>query len=127
MEALCVGPDHIRSIWPHVRETVKRAIDRGYTDWSCVEPNLFDGLWLLWIAWDGEEIKGACVTSLAGDACEIIACAGHDIRSWGHLIEEIEQYARNEGRKRTRIIGRQGWIRVLPEYKLKAVVLERAL
>jgi len=127
MQVICVGPDHIRSIWPHVGRLVKRAIDRGYTDWGAVESNIFDGLWLLWIAWDGKEIKGAAVTGLVGDACEIIACAGDAMKTWVHLIADIEQYARNEGRKRMRIIGRRGWLRVLPEYKQTAVVLERAL
>ena len=127
VEAVCVDPASVRLVWPRVGGMVKRAIDRGYTDWNCVEPNLLDGLWLLWLVWDGKEIRGAAITSLVGDACEIVACAGYDVKSWLHLMKDLEQFARNEGRKRMRIIGRQGWRRVLPAYRQTAVVLERAL
>ena len=127
VEAVCVDPASVRLVWPRVGGMVKRAIDRGYTDWNCVEPNLLDGLWLLWLVWDGKEIRGVAVTGLGGGDCEIIACAGHDVRSWIHLIKDIEQYARNEGRKYVSIIGRRGWARVLPDYKQTAVVLRKEL
>jgi hypothetical protein len=127
MQAICVDPNRVAEIWPHVAPLVKKAIDRGFSDFSAIEANVFDGLHLVWLACDGEKIVGVAVTSLVGDACEIIAAAGEDVRSWIHLIGPIEDYAQAEGRKRMRIIGRQGWKRLLPDYKQQAVVLERKL
>jgi len=125
--AVCVDPQRIGEVWPHVRDDIKRAIDRGYSDFSAIESHILGGLDLVWLAWDGQKIRGVAVTGLVGDACEIIAASGTDIRSWVHLIGPIEDYARAEGRKRMRIIGRQGWKRLLPDYKQQAVVLERTL
>ncbi len=89
---------------------------------------MLDGLYLLWLAVaDGEKIRAAGITSLAGDACEIIAVGGVGHKDWIRFIEGIEKYARAEGQKRVRIIGRKGWARLLPAYKQTAVVLERQL
>jgi hypothetical protein len=127
MQAICVDPNRVTEIWPHAAPLVKRAIDRGLSRFSIIEANVLDGMHLLWLAVDDNKIVGVAVTGLVGDACEIIAAAGADVRSWIHLIGPIEDYARAEGRKRMRIIGRQGWKRLLPDYKQQAVVLERKL
>ena len=122
-----MDPNRVAEIWPHVAPLVKRAVDRGFSRFSIIEANVLDGMHLLWLAVDDNKIVGVAVTGLVGDACEIIAAAGADVRSWIHLIGPIEDYARAEGRKRMRIIGRQGWKRLLPDYKQQAVVLERKL
>ena len=127
MQAVCVDPNRVTEIWPHVAQLVKRAIDRGLSRFSIIEANVLDGMHLLWLAIDDNKIVGVAVTGLVGDACEIIAAAGADVRSWIHLIGPIEDYARAEGRKRMRIIGRYAWKRLLPDYKQQAVVLERKL
>jgi hypothetical protein len=50
-----------------------------------------------------------------------------DMRRWIRLLEGIEDFARAEGCEATRIIGRQGWARVLPSYQTKRIVLEKDL
>jgi hypothetical protein len=59
--------------------------------------------------------------------CEIVACGGKEMRHWLHLIERIEQFARDEGCTATRIVGRKGWARVLKDYCARRVVLEKEL
>jgi len=125
-EAICVDPARAKEIWPYVGPLIKLAIDRGFSDFSAIEANVFDGLHLIWLAWDGKKIRGVALTGLVGDACEIIAAAG-ERKQFMHLISVLEDYARAENRKRMRIIGRKGWKRLLPEYKQTAVVLERTL
>lgn len=127
MKLVCIPPDTVSTFWPHVKSIVKRAIDRGHTDWGFLESNLFTGAWLLWLIWDGKQIRGAVVTGLVGDACEIVACAGDGFRDWIHLLSEIEAYARTEGKSSMRLIGRRGWSRVLPDYKPTLVMLEKRL
>jgi hypothetical protein len=110
VKAICVDPQRIMQVWPLVKDLVKQAIDRGFSDFSAIEANVLDGMHLVWLAYDGK-IRGVAVTGLVGDACEIIAASGTGVGSWLHL----------------RIIGRQGWKRLLPDYKQQAVVLERKL
>lgn len=127
MIAVCVDPAIINLVWPKVSKSVRRAIDRGHNRFEEVERNILNGLSLVWLALDGDDIEGVAVTGLFGDACEIIAASGHNFRSWLHLIDELENYARAEGKTRMRIIGRKGWVKVLPDYKQTSIVLERAL
>lgn len=106
---------------------MKRAIDRGFSNFAVIERDVLSGLSLLWLIVDKGQIKAAVVTGLFGDACEIIATAGTDAKSWIHLIDGIEKYARDEGKSRVRIIGRRGWARLLPQYKQTSIILERRL
>ena len=124
--AVCVDPQRIGEVWPHVRDDVKRAIDRGWNDFGAVESHILNGLYLVWLAWDGQKIRGVAVTGLVGDACEIIAAAG-ERKHFLHLIKDLENFARAEGRKRMRIIGRKGWKRLLPDYREASVVIEKQL
>jgi hypothetical protein len=127
VKAICVDPAHVDKIWPVVSHLVKRAIDRGFSEFPVIEANVLDGMYLLWLAVKGDNIIGVAVTGLVGDACEIIAAAGTDVGTWLHLITPIEDYARAEGRALMRIICRRGWKRLLPDYRETSIVLEKVL
>jgi hypothetical protein len=98
------------------------------------------------------EIVAAAVTKLqqAGrrKLCIIVACGGssHEehqgvdarlgglcrerpggMARWLHLLAPIEDWAKSEGCDAMRIMGRRGWGRVLPTYRLTRVVLEKEL
>lgn len=96
-----------------------------------VERDVLNGSALLWLAWNEPKIEGAAVTQLSttekSKVCTIVACGGEGFRRWVHLIEQLEDYARNEGCDCTRILGRPGWQRVLKDYAAKKVILEKAL
>jgi len=127
VKAICVDPARVHEVWPHISSLVRQAIDRGFSEFSTVEANICDGMYLVWLAVKGDNIIGVAVTGLVGDACEIIAAAGTGIHYWIHLIGPIEDYARAEGRARMRIIGRNGWKRMLPDYRETSIVLEKVL
>ena len=88
-----------------------------------------EGRALLWLAWDGEEIAAAAVTELhktdQRKICVIVACGGSGRADWLPLISGIEKFAKAEGCRAMRIIGRRGWMRVLPDYRERAVVIEK--
>ena len=131
-ELVCVDPKQIRRIWPHASHFIKRAILRtGLSDFKEVEDSILDGDGLLWLAWNGEMIEAAASTVLeianGEKSCIIVACGGDDMSNWLGLIEQIETYAKNEGCKRTRIIGRRGWLRVLEGYRADYAILEKAI
>lgn len=131
-EAVCVDPKKVDEVWPHVRHFIQEALKRG--DLGLFESLEADVLWgdaLLWLAWDDPNIEAAAVTQLVrteqGTVCMIHACGGSRHRRWIGLIEKIEAYAKAEGCKATRLMGRRGWQRVLKNYSETKVILERRL
>jgi hypothetical protein len=59
--------------------------------------------------------------------CMITGLGGTGMPRWLHLLEVIEQYARDEGCARVRLEGRMGWRRALSDYHQTGVILERTL
>lgn len=117
--------------WGRVRHLLLPAIawdgDRTEAD---VMVALGDGTAQLWIGEDDEVRCGVvtCLSSVArGLVCEIWLMGGRDRRLWLHFIDIIEAAARNRGCISIELIGRNGWVRLLPEYRQTAVVLRKEL
>lgn len=132
VKAVCVDPARVSEVWPSVAPWIRTAIERGrLASFDVIERDVRDGRSFLWLVWDGNEVMAAAVTELSLDGedkiCTIVACGGHDMERWGFLIGELEQFAMKEGCKAMRIYGRQGWKRLLPEYRTQSVVLEKEL
>jgi hypothetical protein len=129
---VCVDPERLHEIWPHVAPLIAAAMRRGRLgDIADVARGLAGGTALLWLAWDGERILAAAVTALdridGEKLCTIVACGGQGFARFGHLIGGLERYARAEGCARMRICGRKGWARVLPDYAVERVIIEKRL
>jgi len=92
---------------------------------------VLQGRALLWLAWDGEDVNAAAVTEIGvtewRKVCNIVACAGADMKRWLDLLEPIEEFAKAEGCAAMRIMGRKGWTRVLKAYRPRRVILEKEL
>lgn len=117
--------------WPEACGWLKPAIAwAGETTEEEVAAALASGMAQLWIAED-ETVRCAVVTCLSrttrGLVCEIWLTGGGDHREWLHFIERIEEAARGRGCVAIELTGRKGWARLLPQYRQKAVVLERKL
>jgi hypothetical protein len=124
---ICVDPEKIFDFWPHAREMIKAAIDTDpLGDFPNVENQVLNGDQLLWLAWSGK-IEAAATTRIFRGVCEVVAVGGHYRERWQPLLEKIEQYAKDEGAKSMRIYGRVGWQRVLKDYRVKQVIMEKAL
>jgi len=128
MMAVCVDPERVKEFLPHFGHYIKSAVDRvGITDYERIVRDLLNGCALLWLACEENTVHAAAVTALVDDVCEIVACGGRGLPAFLPLIGRLEQYARDEQCTSMRIIGRRGWLRVLKNYKQKAVILERPL
>jgi hypothetical protein len=128
----CIPPQLARQIWPQVRDKLYAAVRR--TDLSHtvdIARDVLHGDGVLWIACQGQEIEAAAVTLLTRTdrhlVCLITALGGENMGHWFPLLEQIEDWARAEGAARVRIMGRPGWVRLLKNYDVSNVVLERAL
>ncbi len=129
---ICVDPLRIQEIWPHVSHLIHAAVKRTNLNHTLdIELEVLHGKGLLWLAWDGSAIKAAATTALirtdADLVCVLTACGGEEMNLWLPLLPMIEQYARDEGCACMRIYGRKGWARVLPDYTIEHVILERSL
>lgn len=129
-DLLCISPHQVDEFWPYAEPLLKAATDRC-GEWSVAEikGQINKGA-LLWIIWDGSELRAACVTRLVeikGEKiCQVLACGGRD-EDWRTRFEEIEDYARNEFCTKTQIQGRKGWVRIFSDYDLAWVALEKRL
>lgn len=131
-ELVCVDPVRVREVWPLVAPLIATAMRRsGLGQVADVMRSLASGAALLWLAWDGERILAAAVTELAlsddKKLCTILACGGTGFARFGHLIGGLERYARAEGCVRMRICGRKGWARLLPDYAIQRMIIEKQL
>lgn len=129
-DLLCIHPHQVDEFWPYTEPLLKRATERC-GNWSIgeIKQQINKGA-LLWIVWDGEAVRAACVTRLTlepkGKVLDAIACGGED-QDWRTLYEDIEDYGRNEGCVTSRIQGRLGWRRIFKDYDLAWVALEKDL
>jgi hypothetical protein len=132
VELVCVDPKRAHDIWPHISHLIRRAVTRTNLSHSAdIEYDVLHGGGLVWLAWDGRTIKAAATTTLietdADKVCVVTACAGEGMPVWLPLLGEIEAYAKAEDCACVRIYGRKGWARVLKNYHIAHIILERAL
>lgn len=129
VDAYAVPRGRLTEIWPAVEPLLRPAMERGgEMPISDLLQALYQGRFVLWLAWSGD-LDAAAVTEIAdttaGRVCVIVACGGRGRERWLPLRHKLEWYARHEGCKRMRIYGRKGWARVLPDYRVTRVILEK--
>lgn len=130
-ELYCVPPDLVDEMWPNVEGFFCRAIERC-GDWTL--PDLRTELrrgGLLWITTDGSDVIAAAITKIEnvarGAVCNVIGCGGAKSVPWGEAIASIERYAAAAGCVSVRVQGRPGWARILREYAVEFVSIEKRL
>jgi hypothetical protein len=130
-EAACVDPRQVHILWPHVSHLVRRAMERGRMGrFEDVQRDVLAGNAYLWAATEDGKILAVAVTQIGRDTkgrlCTIVACGGAGWRRFGHLIEVLENYARDEACGAIEVCGRPGWARLL-NYRTTRVVLRKEL
>ena len=95
-----------------------------------VQGDVLGGNAYLWAATEDGKILAVAVTQISRDAkgrlCTIVACGGHGWPRFGHLIDVLEKYARDEGCRAVEVCGRPGWARLL-NYRTTRIVLRKEL
>jgi hypothetical protein len=131
-ELICVDPQRVHEIWPHVSPLLAAACRRtGLNAFSEIESDILAGRSLLWGAWNGSAIEAAAATVLInseiGKVCIITVCGGSRMKRWLSLLGQIEDYAKHEDCARIRIYGRKGWLRVLEGFQQRYVIIDKEL
>ena len=107
--------------WPLIEDWVRAALKRAKADCSAedVREQLADKRMQLWLAWDGTQAKGCCITELVHTArgmnCNLVVVAGVDFKAWRPLTEAIKEWARWKGCARLEASGRAGWERLVAD------------
>lgn len=131
-ELLCVHPDHVPMVWPAVRDMLNAAyLKTDLCHTADLERDVLSGVGVLWLAASQGKIEAAVVTVLNRTnshlVCVITACGGASPRRWIHMLSQIECWAKSEGATKMRILGREGWLRLLESYRVSNVVMEKSL
>lgn len=123
--------------WPLVRKSVSDAVDHGTSifDADSVRSALERGDMQLWIVWDGPpdepNIRAIAVTEIRigprAKVCGVFLCTGYGRQDWQQHLSTIEAWAASIGCDRMSLCARPGWKRVLPEYRMTHVMLEKDL
>ena len=81
--------------------------------------------WYLWVGLDSEdEVKAAMVSRIYPRKTVFAVCflAGKDMKDWKHLLNDIEDWAVQNGCTELEIQGRKGWMREMKDYEFTDVV-----
>ena len=131
VDLLCVDPKNVHQIWPQARGLIRAAIEQtDLSDFADIEKDVLAGWQLLWLA-ISDRVEAAATTHLIktrGKPVLIVtAVSGSQMERWLPLRNRIEHYAKAEGCSCVRLYGRKGWERVLKDYRVEYVILEKAL
>jgi hypothetical protein len=131
-ELACVPPEEVREFWPHVAPLIAQAMRRGAMGtFADVEAAVLAGRALLWLACRDNQILAAAVTQLTRSderkICTLVALAGSERPAWLPLRQKLEAYASAEGCSVMQVCGRIGWGRLLPDYRVRRIVLEKEI
>lgn len=118
--------ENIETIWPMVSHYLdKQDADYGKEDFKgkCLR-----GDYILWVGRNG---KVAVILEVSdyhkGKECDIVVLAGEGINDWINELSEIEEWAKRSGCNRMILTGRQGWVKVLKDYKVKTLTMVKRL
>ena len=133
MKAYAVPPEVVAQLPPQVWRYVNDAVDRVGMAVS-VQFDVYTGAAVLWIALDDDNhIFGAAVTQIEEETATkdrllvIVAYGADDHEQVSELMPRLDEYGRAEGCVRMRIYGRPGWQRKLPDFEVKAVIMDKEL
>ena len=115
-----INKDAIDSYWPIVSGFIEPALSDEIEIQDVYHKLMDEKMALLSISIKGE-IKGACVLEDVDypqkQALRVVALGGRDMRSWlKPLVKFLDKWAKDTGADRIEQMGRQGWVKILPEF-----------
>lgn len=124
------GRDQLIATWPEVAPILNRAV-QVYNEHTLEEifQSLLERKRQLWVT-GRDKIDCVLITQIINEkdqkTCFVELYAGRGIESV-RFLSDIEAWAKSIGCNRIRLSGRKGWKRVLKNYKLKKIILEKEI
>ena len=108
------------------------AVDRsrGLLSEQNVIDKLSNGSWQCWVAYFGTDLKASVVTRImvapsGKKLLDAILAGGDDRKIWQRpIVERLKDFMREEKCEAFQLLGRKGWERVYPEFKVEQIVME---
>lgn len=132
---LGITPDTVPAFWPIVTPLIARALEHADGRYALedVLAALLARDMQLWIAIDTRSmaIEAACVTEIVAypreKRCGLVFCAGRRSERWLRHLDEIGDWAREQGCEALELQGRPGWERLLRDWRKTHVLLRKRL
>lgn len=135
-ELVLIPAAHLETVWPLAEPHLRRAMTFADGEFTLDEARacIGDGRFQLWLGWDVAERRaiGAGVTEIFDyprkRVCFLVLWASDAPRSrWLESLQTVERWAKGQGCKGMRLLGRKGWARVLGAYRPQYTVFVRSL
>ena len=114
--------EHVLDVWPAVADYIQNALEytRGRYELEDVLERVENGEFLLWIAFDGERIKGCVITDMMQyPRKKFLGCpfvTGDEFASWKQpMFEMLQRFARDNNCEGLEATARPGWSRVFKD------------
>jgi len=131
-EIFLIPPKAVPQFWGLAHDYIAEAIAKvpsEYTEEMLLDA-CFTGNSQLWLVWSDEcGCECAVITCVLAHCrtCIIQACGGRKREHWLGCLDDIERWAKSQGCQRMRLFGRRGWRRVLPDYRVTRVIMDKEL
>jgi histone acetyltransferase (RNA polymerase elongator complex component) len=141
MELVRIPIVELDKVWSLVEKDIKNALAYSgqLNDSNFVYETAKEDKFQIWVIWDKTQKKtidkyfGVVVTEIIkrkhGKVCHVYIVTGRQMSKWQHLINRVEEFAKDEGCKMMELIARPGWQKVYNNhgYKKTHVVLEKQI
>jgi hypothetical protein len=126
-----IHSNEVEKFWPKAGHFIRLGLAEGAV-LEHVFYNLVTCKNQLWAAFRGNDMVAACVTELVTiggrDVCNVISIGGTGLHDWLPHLTTIESWAKANGRSAMRFPEvRKGWARVLKDYTVTKIILEKEL
>lgn len=127
-----VPQDKIDAVWPLIEPFLQEALEYGNGRWASRDFQGFcrDDVMQLWLILDNGAVTAMAITELINypqkKICRIVVCGGRNVGRWLNERRHIDEWARQNGCQAMELIGREGWARMMPDWR-RMVFLEKDL
>lgn len=118
-----IQPEEIDHVWPLVVPLLQRAVERSQNDYALADilGLLRSKAFQLWV-WDaGSGIEACAITTITNyprrRICQIPFLAGSKMRDWLTVEAVLREWARDKGCSQLEGYCRDGWLRVLKNWR----------
>jgi len=141
MDIVYIPPKNISKVWILAKPYIDDAL--AYSNSHHHSDHFFElmtkGKLQLWILWDDtknttqEKMNGVVISEIIQRSIKKVfhlpIVTGKNRQRWQHLIEKLEDFAKDQGCDLMELIARPGWQKILDKYNYKKthVILEKEL
>lgn len=126
-----VNSKNVEKVWLSVAPLIRQGLAEG-EELETIRSRINARTCQLWAAYEGEQIIASCVTELPTIAgrkvCNIISIGGTGMEKWLPNLSIIELWAKSQQCTAMRFPEiRPGWQRVLKEYTMTKITMEKKI